>query len=789
MLLRKLFAALWIAMPVAASASDQAAPIVLGAAKVLTAPRSPAENRPADAPLRTAAMMARAAPTGQWYSNLMYPGSPEPVFAHPLTVRALPQGLEVALPVLTAVPTERKDTEIRAVHRDALIVSPAAFRPDAARLADTGDWSFQLSWAAPVRPAGEQGRPAGQAPQDAKTHDGRAPGEEMRATVAHGSPYAQFTVTHGGFTITLPPRATARASASSPHVLRVETGAAQYAAFAPSGSAWTEAAPGMWQVTPGTGRGYLSVAAMPDRSEASFALLQRHAYTFLRGTRVDWHYDAGTSSVTTRFSATTETMEAEQLPPLLGLYPHHWFENATVSGRLGPGYRTLRGEIRLLAASDFSTTVRYHGFVPRWPGVAESQSPLAAQLRDLMRTDLRNARRLMLEIGKGSYWQGKGLQRILKLADVFEAQGDIRGRDQLLELVRQRMQDWFSGEDRKTYFVLDRRIGTVLAHPEEYFSIEQMNDHHFHYGYWIRSAAEVALRDPAWAAADRWGPIVDLLVSDIATARRGGADFPFLRHFDPYEGHSWASGNAMGGWGNNQESSSEAVNAWAGLILWGELRGDKALRDLGIWLYTSEIEAIRHYWFDVHRLVLPKEYKSAEVSMLFGGKIAHNTWWTDEPRQIKGINLLPITTASTYLGRDPEFVRRSLATLDEESRIYASRGKVAKPADIWQDIFAKYLALVDPAAALEKWDRWGSFELGDTRSHALHWMLTLQQLGTPDFGVTADTTLYTVLRNGAGQRTYLAYNANRSPLTVRFSTGVSLEVKPFELRMHREARP
>ena len=55
--------------------------------------------------------------------------------------------------------------------------------------------------------------------------------------------------------------------------------------------------------------------------------------------------------------------------------------------------------------------------------------------------------------------------------------------------------------------------------------------------------------------------------------------------------------------------------------------------------------------------------------------------------------------------------------------------------------------------------------------------------------VTADTTLYTVLRNAAGQRTYLAYNASRSPLTVRFSTGVSLEVKPFELRMHREARP
>lgn len=760
MLIRTLLAAPWLAAVLAASAAEPSRPIALGAAKVLTAPRTSAENRPAAAPLRTPAMLGRAAPTNQWYSNLIYPGAPEPVYAHPLTARALPQGLEVALPVLTAVPTERRDTEIRAVHREALLVSPSAFEAAAPRLAQARDWSIEIAWSTGA--------------------------DQMRATVAHGSPYAQFTLTRGGFSVKMPASAAVNALAQAPHVLRIDTATAAYVAFAPTGSGWTRTGPDTWRMEPPPGRSYLAVAALPDGTAASFELLQRHAYAFLRDTRVEWRYDPGSSSVSTRFTATTEALEGEERRPLLGLYPHHWFRNPTVEGRLGPVYRTLRGPIRLLAADSFATEVRYHGFVPRWPGLPEQASPQTALLRDLMRTDLRNARRMMLEIGKGSYWQGKGLQRIAKLADVFEAQGDAKGRDELLQLVRQRMQDWFSGEDRKTYFVLDKAMGTVLAHPEEYFSIEQMNDHHFHYGYWIRTAAEIALRDPAWAAADRWGPIVDLLVADIATTKRGSPDFPFLRHFDVYEGHSWASGNAMGGWGNNQESSSEAVNAWAGLILWGELRGDTALRDLGVWLYVTEIEAIQHYWFDIHRLVLPAEYKSAEVSMLFGGKIAHNTWWTDEPRQIKGINLLPITTASTYLGRDPAFVRRSLGTLDEESKVYAARGKVAKPADIWQDIFAKYLALVDPDAALGRWDRWGSFELGDTRSHALHWMLTLQHLGTPDFTVTADTPLYTVLRTADGRRTYLAYNAGRSPQTVRFSNGVELKVEPFELRTLRD---
>jgi hypothetical protein len=175
--------------------------------------------------------------------------------------------------------------------------------------------------------------------------------------------------------------------------------------------------------------------------------------------------------------------------------------------------------------------------------------------------------------------------------------------------------------------------------------------------------------------------------------------------------------------------------------------------------------------------------------MLFGGKIAHNTWWTDEPRQIKGINLLPITTASTYLGLNPAFVRRSLGTLEEESRIYAARGKAAKPADIWQDIFAKYLALVDPEEALKRWDRWGSVELGDTRSHALHWMLTLQHFGTPDLQVTADTALYTVMRRKSGQRTYLAYNAGSEQRTVAFSDGTVIQVPPRSLGMREGPAP
>ena len=321
----------------------------------------------------------------------------------------------------------------------------------------------------------------------------------------------------------------------------------------------------------------------------------------------------------------------------------------------------------------------------------------------------------------------------------------------------------------------------VASYPDEFFTVEQINDHHFTYGYWIRAVAEIALRDPAWAAKERWGGMVELLIADIATAQRGRADFPFLRNFDPYEGHSWASGVGLGPFGNNQESSSEAINAWASLILWGEVTRNRELRDLGIYLFTTEIEAINHYWFDIHGQVLPPEYKNVEVSMLFGGKYAHNTWWTDEPRQIKGINLLPITSVSTYLASSPKFVQRNIDALKPEMAIYAEFGKKPRnppPADVWQDIYAKYQALTDPAQGLARWDRWGSVELGESRSSALHWMLSLQEMGAPDLSVTADTPLFSVFKRPDGRKTYLAFNATKAPLTVRFSDGKTFEVAP-----------
>jgi hypothetical protein len=47
--------------------------------------------------------------------------------------------------------------------------------------------------------------------------------------------------------------------------------------------------------------------------------------------------------------------------------------------------------------------------------------------------------------------------------------------------------------------------------------------------------------------------------------------------------------------------------------------------------------------------------------------------------------------------------------------------------------------------------------------------------------VTADTPLYSVFKNSNGALTYLAYNARDTAITVRFSTGKTLDVGPHAL--------
>ena len=151
------------------------------------------------------------------------------------------------------------------------------------------------------------------------------------------------------------------------------------------------------------------------------------------------------------------------------------------------------------------------------------------------------------------------------------------------------------------------------------------------------------------------------------------------------------------------------------------------MRDLGVYLYVTEIASVLNYWFDVHEIVFDPEYPKPIASMVFGGGYGYSTWWTEEPRQIHGINLLPITSASVYLAQiPPERTLSDITFMKERRAEYETASQTdGTPSVIWENVFVSWMALNDPEMALASWnpDADGSIELGDTRSRTLAWAL------------------------------------------------------------------
>ena len=175
--------------------------------------------------------------------------------------------------------------------------------------------------------------------------------------------------------------------------------------------------------------------------------------------------------------------------------------------------------------------------------------------------------------------------------------------------------------------------------------------------------------------------IINEIIGDFATYEENSKDskYPFLRYFSTYEGHSWASGHANFGDGNNQESSSEAINAWAGLILYGQAIGNKELTSLGMYLYATEVSSVNCYWFDTDGDILDEQCDPEA-----GESKAHAFNWI-MAMQKNGTPDLTVTSdnplACAFKNADGEMTYTAYNTTDEDVNVTFSDGTelVAKP--------------------------------------------------------------------------------------------------------------
>ena len=188
-------------------------------------------------------------------------------------------------------------------------------------------------------------------------------------------------------------------------------------------------------------------------------------------------------------------MDGADAEPLVGLYPHHWMQLAPGTKLSNYSLPSVRGPIRFAAVDSFETELPFNGLLPVWP-VTGSKSELD-DLNEFLIGDTRRTASLYTGHGNGTYWTGKALGSIAQLILVSEQLGQEERAEKLEGMLKERMEKWFRGE-AGFYFGFHKNVGTLVGYPEEYFSASGMNDHHFHYGYWLMAAAHITKRDPSW---------------------------------------------------------------------------------------------------------------------------------------------------------------------------------------------------------------------------------------------------------------------------------------------------
>lgn len=372
-----------------------------------------------------------------------------------------------------------------------------------------------------------------------------------------------------------------------------------------------------------------------------------------------------------------KTLTSADIPGLMTVWPHHRLAALAPTGPILGSYSTALGRLDLVATNQLSFEVPGAALPAAWEPVRDASHRAAISAAIVSDIEKRKESVIPAGVYFGGAWLGS-LASLALLADAYAVPDAERDALDRLEVeLRARLPLFRYDEERR-----------MLVAENTEFGNEKGNDHHFHYGYYIRAAAVLVAARPE--LREEFAPMIDEMVRDIATTERTSTHFPFLRHFDPYAGHSWADGQALFADGNNQESTSEALNSWYALTLWYSVTGRQAEAALMRSLWSYELLGTRAYWFGDGNPFLAG-YDHPMASLVWGGKRDYATWFSGEAMHIHGIQWLPITPASGYLGTLPNFTER----INELRRSHPNPA-----AHEWGDLYTAHLSYSRPSEAV-----------------------------------------------------------------------------------------
>ena len=682
----------------------------------------------------------RPIPTNDWWSNELISDHGQSMFNYPLGLRPENDGLGIIKNMFNQA-TMLGDGPLK-VSVDGVSCSQTT-------VSDHSDWTVTFSW-----------------------------NGQLEATVAQASPFVYFTRGAGAGNVSVKALGSFSTLSGADNVL-VITGSyngANYAVYAPAGSSWNVS--GSSASNSLGGKNYFSAVMLPSGADAKTTAQEwlKYAFVFPADTRAEYTYNQAAGTVTTTYKVTPDVKEGSGTNFLMGLLPHHWAHVIGAPAYEKGTYATIRGEMKMLGANQFTTNLKFSGILPTLPAVTSSATGYSsADLNRLI--DQVNQDNGLVD-WTDSYNDGQLLNRLVQIGRIAAESGYTAGFNKALQLVKDRVERWLTYQqgDIAFMFYYHKPWTTLVGYPAGHGQDTNINDHHFHWGYIIGAAAFIEQYEPGWK--DKWGPMIELLVRDGGSPDRDDPMFPYLRNFAPYAGHSWANGTGNLGIGTDQESSSESMQFACSLIHWGGVTGNTKVRDLGIYLYATELSAIEEYWFDIHHRVFTPDYTTVIASRIFTNGYDDKNFWGGGLAGSYGIEIYPVHAGSTYLARDNAFAKSYWDAMKRDTGILQNEDN----GNIWYDAWIRYVAMINPTEALNLYGKCTQLgkKFGDSQAHTYQWVHAMAAMGTPATDVTADFPFTTVFENN-GRRTYVAQNYGTSPVTVNFSDGYRLSVPAGKL--------
>lgn len=700
---------------------------------------------PSGSPQLSGNATGKPVPTNDWWSKLIKENHADNLFNYPMTMKTTNTGL-----IVTYIP-------FGVIGDSAPIeVGLSGLSTAQTTVSDYSDWTVTMNW-----------------------NDGS---HELKATSGIGMPFLYFEkesddvleIKVNGGTVTI-----------SSEILIIEdaSAGADFVFYAPVGSTWSNT--GSTYTSTLNSKDYWSMAMLPQDATNINTVAneyKKYAYVFPANTTTSWSYNESTGIVQTDFTVTTETKEGSETNILQGLLPHQWDNLASGSATPnGYSYNGVRGEIKTLDGNTFTVENTYKGILPTMPYLANYSTGFSPSELDVKIAQIENDG---LATWTDSYNEGQVMNRLIQTARIADQTGNIAARDKMIATVKERLEDWltYQSGEKAFLFYYNNTWSAMLGYPAGHGQDTNINDHHFHWGYFIHAAAFMEQFEPGWA--NDWGDMINLLIRDAASSDRNDTQFPFLRNFSPYAGHCWANGTASFPQGNDQESTSESMQFNSSLIHWGTITENDAIRDLGVYLYTTEQTAIEEYWFDMNeRNFLPSQQYSL-VSRVWGNSYDNGTFWTSDITASYGIELYPMHGGSLYLGQNLSYVQKIWDELKTYTGILSNSD--TNP-NLWHDTFWKYLSFLDPEKAIELYDDYPdrNLKFGVSDVQTYHWLHAMNAMGNLEASITSDYPIAAVF-NKSGDKTYVAHNYSDNPITVTFSDGFMLNVPANQMATSKD---